>query len=402
MLDGAGFLALEYNLITNRPRSKDLWQKNCTELHDREVFILEANRIYNFNPGPAMLPLEVLKEAQTEFLNFQNTGMSITEISHRAKAYDAVHNQAKADIKELMGLDDEYEVLFIQGGASMQFDMIPLNFATHGKIGNYVLSGSFASKAYKEAQILHVGHVAASSKEGGFRHIPTQEELQLSSDAAYLHVCYNNTIYGTEYHYIPDTGAVPLIADMSSDMLSRPLDFSKFSFIYAGVQKNLGPAGVTSVVARKSMLEKSPETLPTMLRYDTFYNKNSLYNTPPAFCIYMVGKVAAWIKRQGGLTAMAALNAKKAALVYGAIDTSNGFYRGHADKDSRSFMNVTFRLPNEELEKKFVAEALEHGLGGVKGHRSVGGMRTSIYNAMPYEGCVALADFMEKFRKANI
>ena len=194
---------------------------------------------------------------------------------------------------------------------------------------------------------------------------------------------------------------MPLIADMSSDMLSRPLDFSKFSLIYAGVQKNLGPAGVTLVVARKSMLEKSPETLPTMLRYDTFYNKNSLYNTPPAFCIYMVGKVAAWIKRQGGLTAMAERNAKKASLVYGAIDASKGFYKGHADKDSRSFMNVTFRLPNEELEKKFVAEALEHGLGGVKGHRSVGGMRTSIYNAMPYEGCVALTDFMEKFRKAN-
>ena len=362
---------------------------------------MEANRIYNFNPGPAMLPLEVLKEAQAEFLNFQNTGMSITEISHRAKAYDAVHNQAKADIKELMGLGDDYEVLFIQGGASMQFDMVPLNFATDGKIGNYVLSGSFASKAYKEAKILGVGHVAASSKEADFRHIPTQQEIQLSDNAAYLHVCYNNTIYGTEYHYIPETGSVPLIADMSSDMLSRPLDFSRFSLIYAGVQKNLGPAGVTLVVARKSMLEKSPETLPTMLRYETFYNKNSLYNTPPAFCIYMVGKVAAWIKRQGGLTAMAERNAKKAALVYDAIDNSSGFYRGHADKDSRSFMNVTFRLPTEELEKKFVAEALEHSLGGVKGHRSVGGMRTSIYNAMPYEGCVALTDFMEKFRKAN-
>ena len=362
---------------------------------------MEANRIYNFNPGPSMLPLEVLKEAQAEFLNFQNTGMSILEISHRAKAYDEVHNQAKADILELMGLGDDYEVLFIQGGASMQFDMVPLNFATPEKRGNYILSGSFASKAYKEAEILGRGYVAASSKDVNFKHIPTQDEIKLSDDAAYLHVCYNNTIFGTEYHYIPDTGKVPLIADMSSDILSRPLDFSRFSFIYAGVQKNLGPAGVVLVVAKKSMLEKSPEGLPTMLRYDTFYSKNSLYNTPPAFCIYMVGKTAKWIKAQGGLEAMAERNKKKAALVYDAIDSSDGFYRGHADVDSRSFMNVTFRLPSEELEKKFAAEALEQGLSGVKGHRSVGGMRTSIYNAMPYEGCEKLADFMKKFQQAN-
>lgn len=362
---------------------------------------MEANRVYNFNPGPSMLPLEVLKEAQAEFLNFDNSGMSILEISHRAKQYDVVHNQTKADIKELMGLGDDYEVLFIQGGASMQFDMIPMNFATPEKRGNYILSGSFASKAYKEAEILGRGYVAASSKDVNFKHVPTQDEIKLSDDAAYLHVCYNNTIFGTEYHYIPETGDVPLIADMSSDILSRPLDFSKFSFIYAGVQKNLGPAGVVLVVAKKSMLEKSPEGLPTMLRYDTFYSKNSLYNTPPAFCIYMVGKTAKWIKSQGGLEVMAERNKKKAALVYGAIDNSNGFYTGHADKDSRSFMNVTFRLPTEELEKKFAAEALENGLAGTKGHRSVGGMRTSIYNAMPYEGCEKLADFMEKFRKAN-
>jgi phosphoserine aminotransferase len=362
---------------------------------------LEANRIYNFNPGPATLPLEVLKEAQAEFLNFNHTGMSILEISHRAPAFEAVLDQAKADIKELMGLGDDYEVLFIQGGASLQFTMLAQNFASKEKPGNYSLSGSFASKAYKEAEILGVGKIAASSKDGGFKHIPAQSEIKLSSDAAYLHLCYNNTIYGTEYHYIPETGNVPLIADMSSDMLSRPLDFSKFSFIYAGVQKNLGPAGVTLVVARKSFIENSPENLPTMLRYNTFLKKNSLYNTPPAFCIYMVGKVAAWIKKQGGLAVMAERNARKAKLVYDAIDNSNGFYRGHADKDSRSFMNVTFRLPNEDLEKKFVAEALEHKLSGVKGHRSVGGMRASIYNAMPYEGCQALADFMDKFRQAN-
>ncbi|HJF84332.1 3-phosphoserine/phosphohydroxythreonine transaminase [Megamonas hypermegale] len=359
------------------------------------------NRIYNFNPGPAMQPLEVLQEAQKEFLNFAGSGMSIIEISHRSKQYEQVHNQAKADIKELMGLGDDYEVLFCQGGASMQFTMIPQNFATDGKIGNYVLSGSFATKAYEEAKLLGVGHVAASSKENNFKNVPTQDEIKLSDNAAYLHVCYNNTIYGTEYHYIPETGDVPLIADMSSDMLSRPLDFSKFSLIYAGAQKNLGPAGVVVVVARKSFIENSPQSVPTMLRYDTYLKKNSLYNTPPAFGIYMVGKVVAWIKKMGGLEAMAKRNAAKAKLVYDAIDNSDGFYKGHADKDSRSFMNVTFRLPSVELENKFAQEALQHGLGGVKGHRSVGGMRTSIYNAMPMEGCQALVDFMEKFRKEN-
>lgn len=362
---------------------------------------MEANRVYNFNPGPATLPLEVLKEAQAEFLNFNNSGMSILEISHRAKQYAEVHAKAKADIKELMGLGDDYEVLFCQGGASTQFAMVPLNFASKEHPGNYVLSGSFATKAYKEAELLGVGEIAASSKDREFRHIPTQDELKINPEAAYVHLCYNNTIYGTEYHYVPDTKGVPLFADMSSDMLSRPVDFKKFDLIYAGVQKNLGPAGVVLVIAKKELLAKSPETLPTMFRYSTFLKKDSLYNTPPAFCIYMVGKVAAWIKAQGGLAEMEKRNKKKAALLYDAIDNSNGFYRGHADKDSRSFMNVTFRLPTEELEAKFVAEALANGLSGVKGHRSVGGMRASIYNAMPYEGALKLAEFMDKFRLAN-
>ena len=358
-------------------------------------------RVYNFNPGPATLPLEVLKEAQEEFLNFDNSGMSIIEISHRAKPYEKVHNQAKADILELMGLGEDYEVLFIQGGASLQFAMIPMNFATKENPGSYALSGTFSSNAYKEAEILGVGEIAASTKEENFRRVPTQDELKINPNAAYFHVCYNNTIYGTEYHYIPETGNVPLFADMSSDMLSRPIDFKKFSLIYAGVQKNLGPAGVVIVVAKKSLLEKSPENLPTMLKYETFYKKNSLYNTPPAFSIYMVGKVAAWIKSCGGLEEMAKRNSQKAKILYDVIDESNGFYKGHAEKDSRSFMNVTFRLPSEDLEKKFVAEALENNLSGVKGHRSVGGMRASIYNAMTLEGVEALADFMKKFLKAN-
>ncbi len=363
--------------------------------------VLNLKRVYNFNPGPATLPLEVLQEAQAEFLNFDNSGMSIIEISHRAKPYEKIHNQTKADILELMGLGEEYEVLFIQGGASLQFAMIPLNFATKENPGSYILSGTFSSNAYKEAANLGVGKIAASTKDENFCRVPTQAELNIDKNSAYLHICNNNTIYGTEFHYIPETGNIPLFADMSSDMLSRPWDFKKFDLIYAGVQKNLGPAGVVVVVAKKSLIEKSLETLPTMLRYDTFYKKNSLYNTPPAFSIYMVGKVVKWIKNCGGLAEMSKRNSKKAEILYAAIDDSNGFYKGHATKDSRSFMNVTFRLPNEDLENKFVAQALENNLSGVKGHRSVGGMRASIYNAMTIEGVEILADFMQKFQRQN-
>ena len=358
-------------------------------------------RVYNFNPGPATLPLEVLQEAQAEFLNFADSGMSIIEISHRSKPYEKIHNQAKADILELMNLGDDYEVLFIQGGASLQFSMIPMNFATKENPGSYAISGTFSKNAYKEAEILGVGKIAATTESENFRRVPRQDELNIEKNSAYFHVCYNNTIYGTEYHYIPETGNIPLFADMSSDMLSRPIDFKKFSLIYAGVQKNLGPAGVVLVVAKKNLIEKSLETLPTMLRYDTFYKKNSLYNTPPAFSIYMVGKVAAWIKNSGGLEEMAKRNSAKAKILYDVIDESDGFYKGHAEKESRSFMNVTFRLPSEDLEKKFVAEALENNLSGVKGHRSVGGMRASIYNAMTLEGVETLADFMKAFKKNN-
>ena len=357
-------------------------------------------RVYNFNPGPATLPLDVLKEVQAEFLNFDETGMSIVEISHRAKPYEKIHNQAKADILELMNLGDDYDVLFIQGGASLQFAMIPMNFASKDKLGNYAVSGIFARNAYKEAVNLGVGKLAASTENENFSRVPHHDELKIDSNAAYLHICMNNTIYGTEYHYIPEVD-VPLFADMSSDMLSRPMDFKKFSLIYAGVQKNLGPAGVVIVVAKKSLIEKSLDSLPTMLRYDTFFKKNSLYNTPPAFSIYVVGKVAQWIKNNGGLKVMAQRNLKKAQLLYNVIDESDGFYKGHAQEDSRSLMNVTFRLPNEELEKKFVAEALENNISGVKGHRLVGGMRASIYNAMPIEGAEVLAEFMKKFQRKN-
>ncbi|MBR1580313.1 MAG: 3-phosphoserine/phosphohydroxythreonine transaminase [Selenomonadaceae bacterium] len=360
----------------------------------------EFGRVYNFGPGPATLPLDVLKSAQTELLNYEGTGMSMMEISHRSPTYDRLHNRIKADILTLMGLGDDYDVLFIQGGASLQFAMIPMNFATVERKGAYVLSGVFSSNAYKEAATLGVGSIAASSKEENFRRVPTQDELSIDPSAAYLHICYNNTIYGTEFHYIPEV-SVPLIADMSSDMLSRPLAFNKFDLIYAGVQKNLGPAGVVVVVVRRSMVENIRADLPTMLRYDTFIKKNSMYNTPPVWSIYMVGKVVRWIMEQGGLASMAERNARKAKLLYDVIDGSDGFYRGHAEPNSRSFMNVTFRLPTEELEKQFTVEAADEGLVGVKGHRLVGGMRASIYNAMPLEGAEALADFMSRFRRAH-
>lgn len=358
-------------------------------------------RIYNFNPGPAVLPEEVLREVQEELPDFRGTGMSILEISHRAPAYAEVHARAKADILELMGLGADYDVVFTAGGASQTFALLPLNFATVAHPGSYALSGSFAEKAYEEAVRLSVGTVAASTKEEDYARVPAQEELNIAPNAAYLHICLNNTIYGTEYHYTPETNGIPLFADMSSDILSRPWDFARYDFIYAGVQKNLGPAGVVLNVAKKSLLESSPAELPTMLRYSTFQKNDSLYNTPPVFAIYMVGKVAAWIKAQGGLAEMGRRNAEKAALLYGVIDGSDGFYRGHAEKGSRSRMNVTFRLGSPTLEEQFVAEAKERGLAGLKGHRSVGGMRASIYNAMPLAGVEKLAAFMEEFRKKN-
>ena len=358
-------------------------------------------RIYNFNPGPAVLPEDVLKEVQAELLNYGGTGMSILEISHRAPAYTEVHAQTKADIKELMGLGDDYDVIFTAGGASQTFALIPLNFATMTHPGSYALSGSFAEKAYEEAVKLGVGTVAASTKETDYARVPAQEDLNIPPDAAYFHICLNNTIYGTEYHYTPKTDGVPLFADMSSDILSRPWDFGSYDFIYAGVQKNLGPAGVVLNVAKKKLLEDTPAELPTMFRYATFQKNDSLYNTPPVFAIYIVGKTVRWIKEHGGLAAMGEANAKKAALLYDAIDSAEGFYRGHAEPGSRSRMNVTFRLPSEDLEKAFVAEAKEQGLAGLKGHRSVGGMRASIYNAMPPAGVEKLAEFMAEFRKKH-
>ncbi|HEX3015523.1 MAG TPA: 3-phosphoserine/phosphohydroxythreonine transaminase [Desulfobacteria bacterium] len=360
-----------------------------------------TERVFNFNPGPATLPLPVLEEAQAELLNYKHTGMSVMEISHRSKEYEAINTEAQALTKELLGLPDNYKVLFLQGGASTQFAAVPLNLLPSDATADYILTGSWSEKAYKEASKFGKTHVAASTKEENFTRIPALNEIKLSEAPAYVHITSNNTIFGTEWQTFPEFDNIPVIADMSSDMLSRPFDATKFALIYAGAQKNLGPAGVTMVIIRNDLLEKVNTSAPTMLRYDIHAQKDSLYNTPPVFAVYMLSLVLKWIKTNGGLAAMAKRNAEKAAYVYEAIDNSNGFYRGHAVKDSRSLMNITFRLPSEDLEKAFAAEAASEGLIGLKGHRSVGGIRASVYNAMSVEGCKTLAQFMVHFQQKN-
>ena len=358
-------------------------------------------KIYNFNPGPAVLPRPVLEQVQEELLDFNGTGMSILEISHRSKAYEGVHLEAEARLKKILDLGDDYRCLFLQGGASGQFAMIPMNFLTPGRTADYLLTGSWSQKAYKEAARLGNVHIAASAQEDNFNRIPSPEEIKFSPDPVYIHLTSNNTIMGTQWHYFPDCGDVPLMADMSSDILSRPFDAKKFSLIYAGAQKNLGPAGVTVVIIRKSLLERINENVPIIFNYKTHADNDSLYNTPPVFAIYIVNLVLKWIEESGGLAAIAERNREKAAVVYKEIDESGGFYRGHAQKESRSLMNITFRLPSPELEKKFVEEATANGLIGLKGHRSVGGLRASLYNAMTLEGAQALAAFMREFRQEN-
>lgn len=356
--------------------------------------------VYNFYAGPAVIYDEVLKEAQEEFLNFADTGMSVLTISHRAKAFDAVIHEAETNMKELMGLGDDYRVLFLQGGASLQFSMIPMNFLLKNRTADYILTGVWSEKAIKEAKQIGSTHVVYDGKENHFVHVPRAAELKFSADPVYVHMTTNNTIYGTEFDYIPQTDA-PLVADMSSDILSKPMEYNRFSMIYAGAQKNLGPSGVTVVVIKKDFLEMAQDVNATMLKYSTHESKDSLYNTPPAFSVYMVNLVLRHIKKLGGLDAVAKTNAEKAGYIYDAIDASQGFYRGHADKESRSLMNITFTMADEEFEKKFVAQGETAGFIGIKGHRSVGGLRASVYNAMPVEGAKALADFMKEFMRKN-
>jgi phosphoserine aminotransferase len=363
--------------------------------------LVEVKRTKNFNAGPSALPLEVLKQAQQELVDFKGTGMSVMEMSHRSKAYEEVHQEAKALVKELLGVPENYHILFLQGGASLQFSMVPLNLLPQGRAAGYVLTGSWSEKALKEAQLLGETFIAASTKEGNYRRIPSLDELRYPSDSAYLHITTNNTIFGTEWTEYPDTGEVPLVADMSSDILSRPIDVRQFALIYAGAQKNLGPSGVTLVIIRDDLVEKSAKNIPTMLKYSTHAKNDSLYNTPPTFGIYMLGLVMKWVKEQGGVEAIYQRNREKAQLIYDVIDKSQGFYLGHAEKDSRSLMNITFRLKTEELEKKFLEEAKKEGFVGLNGHRSVGGCRASTYNAVPLESCIALKEFMEEFQRKN-
>ncbi len=360
-----------------------------------------TNRVYNFNPGPAILPEPVLKEVQENLLALPGVGMSILEISHRSSTFENILNETINNLKKLANIPENYKILFLGGGASLQFSMVPLNLMPPKNKADYIVTGSWSKKAVKEAKRVGAVNIAASTEDENFKRIPRQDELKLDPDAAYVHYTSNNTIYGTEWNYIPEVGNVPLVCDMSSDIFSYPFDVSKFGLIYAGVQKNLGPAGVTLVIIREDLLERSQDTLHTMLNYKIHAENNSLYNTPPVFAIYIVGLVAKWLLNLGGLEAITKLNDEKAKLIYDAIDNSNGFYKGHAEKDSRSKMNITFRLPSEELEKKFVKEATEQGLVGLKGHRSVGGLRASVYNAFPIEGAKALVEFMKDFQNKN-
>jgi phosphoserine aminotransferase len=361
---------------------------------------MKENRIYNFNAGPAALPLPVLEEIQESFLNFAGSGMSVTEISHRSKWFDAVIEDAVARTRRLLKLDDRFKVLFLQGGASMQFCMIPMNLLPQGQAADYVNTGTWSTKAIKEVGVQgKTANVVASSEDRDFAYIP--KDIPFNRDAAYVHITSNNTIKGTQWAEFPDTHGVPLMADMSSDIMSRPFDAAPFGVIYAGAQKNIGPAGVCMVIIREDMLERVPENIPTMLKYTTFSAKNSMFNTPPCFAVYTLQLVMKWLEETvGGLEKMAAVNEEKAGMLYDFMDQS-GFYRGTADADSRSRMNVTFRLPSEDLEQKFIQEAMAAGFGGLKGHRSVGGCRASIYNATGVDAVEALVDFMKTFERDN-
>ena len=359
-----------------------------------------TNRIFNFSAGPAVLPVEVLEEARENLLVMPGVGMSILEISHRSKPFDAIIEGAEADLRTLAGIPDGYHVLFLQGGASLQFSMVPMNILPPGGSADYIVTGAWSQKAVKEAKRVGAVKIAASTEGENFNRVPSQAELAFDPAAAYVHYTTNNTIFGTEFHYVPDTGRVPLVADASSDIFSGPIDVSKYALIYAGAQKNLAPAGVTLVIIRDDMLQRTPASIPTMLQYPIHVENKSLYNTPPVFTIYVMRLVLAWLLKQGGLAAVETVNARKADKLYAEIDRT-GFYRAHAQPGSRSRMNVTFRLPSEDLEKKFAKEATAAGLDGLKGHRSVGGMRASIYNAFPEAGVDALVQFMREFENKN-
>jgi len=361
---------------------------------------MSVSRIYNFSAGPAVLPLPVLEEAQRDLVALPGVGMSVLEISHRSKPFDEIIQGAESDLRALAGIPENYKVLFLQGGASLQFSMVPMNLLTAGSTADYIVTGDWGKKALKEAKKVGLTNVAATTEVGNFKRIPKQEEIRLTPGAAYVHFTSNNTIHGTEWQYVPNVGDAPLVCDMSSDIYSRPLDISKYGVIYSGAQKNLGPSGVTVVIIREDLLARSAESLPTMLNYRIQAENGSLYNTPPVFGIYILRLVLKWLVANGGLPAMHKVNDRKAGVLYAELDRSP-FWTPHSDKDCRSLMNVTFRLPTEDLERLFVKESTAAGFDGLKGHRSVGGLRASIYNAFPEQGLHDLVSFMREFEKRH-
>jgi len=361
---------------------------------------MSVSRIYNFSAGPAVLPLPVLEEAQRDLIALPGVGMSVLEISHRSKPFDEIIQGAESDLRALAGIPENYKVLFLQGGASLQFSMVPMNLLTAGTTADYIVTGDWGKKALKEAKKIGATNVAATTEVGNFKRIPKQEEIRLTPGAAYVHMTSNNTIHGTQWQYLPNVGDAPLVCDMSSDIYSRPLDISKYAVIYSGAQKNLGPSGVTVVIVREDLLARSAESLPTMLSYRIQAENGSLYNTPPVFGIYILRLVLKWLVANGGLPAMQKVNERKAGVLYAELDRSP-FWTPHSDKDCRSLMNVTFRLPTEDLERLFVKESTAAGFDGLKGHRSVGGLRASIYNAFPEQGLHDLVAFMREFEKRH-
>lgn len=362
----------------------------------------EIFRAHNFNAGPAVMPLSVLEKAQSEMLDYQGCGMSVMEISHRSKVFEGVINTAEADLRELLGIPSNYKIMFLQGGATLQFAMIPMNLRPAGASADYIVTGSWSKTALKESGKVGTARAAVSTDATGFNRIPDASEIKYDPQAAFVHYTMNETIHGVEWTNIPTPPkGVELVCDVSSDFLSKPVDVNKFGVIYAGAQKNAGPAGVTVVIVREDLLERVPANLPVMLDMKVLSESGSMHNTPPCYSIYMVGLVLKWLKGLGGLSAIEKINTEKAKLVYDAIDNSGGFYRGHAERSARSKMNIPFRLPSEDLEKQFVKEAEAAKLIGLKGHRSVGGLRASVYNALPIESAKALVDFMNNFQRVN-
>lgn len=360
---------------------------------------MSEGRIYNFSAGPSMMPLPVLEKAAAEMTNYGGSGMSVMEMSHRSKYYDDIINGAQDVLRRVYNIPDNYRILFMQGGATMQFSAVPLNLMVTGK-ADYAITGNFARNAYKEAKKFGDIHIAATSEADNFTWVPTPDQLDIRPDADYFYICANNTIFGTEWHYDPNAGDIPVVADMSSNILSKPVDISKYGMIYAGAQKNMGPAGMAVVIIREDLMGHYRENMPVLLDYQLMADKNSMYNTPPTYSIYMMKLVTEWVEQMGGLEAMAKNADLRSSMLYDYLDSTD-FYKGAAQKASRSRMNVTFRTGSDELDKKFIQESIDAGMTNLKGHRLVGGMRASIYNAMPIEGVEYLIDFMKKFENNN-